>query len=125
MLLRTGAGATHGRRVSLSTPSSAPPGGGSPPHESRLRRRKFSQSVAAKTDTQFSSPVKGSRVGEGKKNRAEETGSGDVSPGVPRTATRTSPEHSSNSGGDGVADLERSMAALKFVPPSVTRGKIG
>ncbi|KAK2766013.1 hypothetical protein FQN54_007528 [Arachnomyces sp. PD_36] len=110
----------HGRRVSLSTPSSAPPGGGSPPHEvGRMRRRKFSQSTASASVATKEKEKEGMPpVANSGKVRAQSTA-------VPGGAAQTQ----SSSTGNDMADLERSMAALKFVPPSVTskaaRGKSG
>lgn len=71
----------------------------------------------------------GSQTGDGKKGRKETTGSGDGR-GLQGNSQRASepepkPEPSAKSDGDDIADLERSMAALKFVPPSVTRGQLG
>src|SRR5687767_3850829 len=98
-------GKTHGRRVSLSTPSSAPTDGRSPPHElGRMRRRKLSQSM--RSDPRGAKAQ--AQAGDSSQPAASSAGQAGAFPTAKSGATQASE-------GD-MADLERSMAALKFVP---------
>ena len=120
----------HNHRRRVSTPQSPQNGG-------RLRRRAFSQKFVARVEQ----PQKEIKMAEEANDNEENSDDGDDSSEsdarppknsalpmkncLPLRQESSRPVISSKSGDDGIADLEKSMSALKFVPTSVTLNRRG
>ncbi|OJD15510.1 hypothetical protein AJ78_04241 [Emergomyces pasteurianus Ep9510] len=121
-MLKGGKAPTHRRRVSVPN---------STQHESRLRRRKLSQSASGENDSSIEPPSSFSNINDTATLSANMT----ISPrGIQlpmhmksspaRAATieaidKHQPSSTVNRKRDDIAELEKSMSALRFVPTSV------
>ncbi|OAX84225.1 hypothetical protein ACJ72_01411 [Emergomyces africanus] len=121
-MLRGGRGPTHRRRVSVPN---------STQHESRLRRRKLSQSTSGQNDSSIELPSNPDNINDSTTVSANPT----TTPGgielpihVKSSPTRAAtvaaigkPKPSGTVDGKGpdIGELEKSMSALRFVPTSV------
>ncbi|KAK2767141.1 hypothetical protein FQN53_006569 [Emmonsiellopsis sp. PD_33] len=124
-MLRGSAAPTHRRRVSVPN---------STQHENRLRRRKLSQSMSG--DIANGTEPSSTPVDNGGDNNDDNSATTNGLPGTMQLpmhiksdlGTQSSPRPvemgdvrgSAKGGGDDMAELEKSMSSLRFVPPSVT-----
>ncbi|KAK2801729.1 hypothetical protein FQN50_007644 [Emmonsiellopsis sp. PD_5] len=124
-MLRGSAAPTHRRRVSVPN---------STQHENRLRRRKLSQSMSG--DIANGTEPSSTPIDNGGDNNDDTTATTNGLPGTmqlpmhvksdlgsrssPRPVEMGNVRGNAKSEGDDMAELEKSMSSLRFVPPSVT-----